>query len=154
MASAVDSVDADWTVQNDRRIAQPSLMLINGVISGTALADLKARYPVQAPVQSLPSDKNNFAQGHCYCNKIRLELPLDIKPAISVICHCHDCREWHSVGSLPYMMFPLSTYEDETGTKFRLPIKVSPSGICSYSYGCQTFIEYHLQLTIVATFIS
>ena len=123
----MDTIDADWTAHHDRRIAKEAPMLINGVISGAALTDLGTKYPIQAPVKSDTADAGPIATGHCYCGKIQLGLPLDIKPAISVICHCHDCREWHSVGSLPYMMFPL----DVDDKLVRIPIKVRSSLIIS-----------------------
>jgi hypothetical protein len=125
MADSTMSVDANWTVQHERRIAQPELMLVNGVISGDVLADLEATYPIAIPAQTYSAAEGTAAAGHCYCGKVKLELPFDLKPAISVICHCHDCREWHSVGSLPYMMFPLEADEAGRGIAYHIPIKVS-----------------------------
>ena len=116
-----ETVSADWTTTHDRRIASPEPMLISGVISSTI-----STFPVSAPVQTSPSDPSTVATGHCYCGKLQLELPLATEPALSVVCHCADCREWHSVGSLPYMMFPLDVGGDEKGGELlSIPIRVS-----------------------------
>ena len=120
-----NTVDANWTLNNERRIAKKESMLVNGIISDAALANLIKEYPIDNPVQDKPSEAGAFVPGHCYCGRVKLELPSTIKPAISVICHCHDCREWHSVGRLPYMMFPLRTEATKDGNKYYIPIKVS-----------------------------
>lgn len=119
-----DTVDANWTTQNERRIAQPDPMHITGIVSGDALDRLDAAYPIEKPMQTSSSEVGTVAAGHCYCGNVKLELPLNAKAAISVICHCRDCREWHSVASLPYMMFPLETKEGSEGQEYHVPIKV------------------------------
>ena len=121
--SAPNQQAANWTVQNQRPVAQETVTLIRGVITDGAAETVSARYPIPRPQEQIPtSETSSVVNGHCFCEKVRLELPLRLQPSISVICHCQDCREWHSVGSIPYMMFPLDYTEDASP---QVPIKVS-----------------------------
>lgn len=116
--------DANWTVENRRNVAKEELVLIKGVITGAAADELSKKYPIPVPDNVQPTSiPESVATGHCYCEQVQLELPLTRQPSISVICHCQDCREWHSVGSIPYMMFPLDHTEDGTPL---VPLKAIP----------------------------
>lgn len=114
--------DANWTINNQRPIAKEDLVLITGIITGDGFETVSKRYPIPVPAQQeTTSDSGSVVKGHCYCGKVQLGLPRRLEPTISVICHCHDCREWHSVGTVPYMMFPLDFEEDGSP---RIPLKV------------------------------
>ena len=120
--SPAEVVTANWTARNKRRMAGKEPMLVASVISGDDLDALENIYQIRIPAQTSPSnDPRTVSAGHCFCGKVQVELPRHLKPAISVVCHCHDCREWHSTGSVPYMMFPLEY--DEQGTP-SVPLKV------------------------------
>ncbi|KAJ9667115.1 hypothetical protein H2201_002634 [Coniosporium apollinis] len=116
------TVEANWTAHHPRRMAQTSPMLVRGVLSGPTALENDSHYPVPVPTLSAPAaDRSTIAAGTCFCGAVQLELPLDSKPTVSVVCHCTDCREWHSVGSVPYMMFPLLDLSEHGG---EMPIKV------------------------------
>lgn len=115
-------VEANWTAQHDRRMAQREPMFIRGAITGPTALEVDSHYPVPVPMSSASeSDRSLVAPGSCFCGRVQMELPIDSKLAVSVVCHCTDCREWHSVGSVPYMMFPLLNLAENTG---EVPIKV------------------------------
>lgn len=116
------TVEANWTAHHPRRMAQKETMFVRGVLSGPTAQANDSRYPVPIPTSSTPAaDRSTIACGTCFCGAVQIELPLDSEPAISVVCHCTDCREWHSVGSVPYMMFPLLNLGEHGG---EMPIKV------------------------------
>ncbi|EON62139.1 hypothetical protein W97_01358 [Coniosporium apollinis CBS 100218] len=125
------TVEANWTAHHPRRMAQAEPMFVRGILSGPTAQANDSRYPVPIPTSSTPAaDRSTIACGTCFCGAVQLELPLDSEPAISVVCHCTDCREWHSVGSVPYMMFPLLNLTEETG---EMSIKVT-AGASLLSY--------------------
>lgn len=120
------TVTAEWTATHARDIAKPTPMLVTGIISDSVLTNNSPEYPIPIPKdEAEESDKSWYALGSCFCGQVQLELPLGLKPAISVVCHCADCRQWHSVGSVPYMMFPLHEIRARYQSRFVcLPLKV------------------------------
>lgn len=119
------TVDAKWTFEHERTLANAEVMYISGALrAGDSLLQ-GTEYPVEEiPAQSNPSEStSNVAKGACFCGQAQLELPLSLQPLLSTICHCRDCQEWNMSGSVPMVLYQLETKSE--ADKFYIPMRVS-----------------------------
>lgn len=142
------TVDAKWTFQHERNLANAEVMYITGALrAGDSLLQ-GFDYPVEEiSAQSATSESiSNVAKAACFCGLAQFELPLSLQPLLSTICHCRDCQEWNMSGSVPMVLYQL---EKKAGAdKFYIPIRVSLLVRLVFSIETSFFdFNYNLQQT-------
>lgn len=119
------TVDAKWTFEHERTLANAEVMYISGALrAGDSLLQ-GTQYPIEdISAQSTSCESaGNVAKGACFCGQVQLAVSLSLQPLLSTICHCRDCQEWNMSGSVPMVLYQL---EKKLGVdKFTIPIQVS-----------------------------